>query len=109
MYPGIDGIRVPLQWTYEELVTERTGKPGKQRYIQRFNAVDVEGVDVFSIVGIRHGATQCRALPFILFAEGDHMIENLSGDVRFHDAYPGGRGNGAHRHRRLLLVRHWDT
>ena len=109
MRPGINWIIVAFQRAHQEFITKGTGEPGKQRNIQRLDAGDPERVDVFSIVGVRHSATQTRALPGVLFAERYYMVEILGGDVSLQESSLAGRRNRAVWNGGLLVVRHWDT
>ena len=57
------------QRAHQKFIAEGPGEPGKQRNIQRLNAINVKRVDILSVVGISHSAAQARSQPVVLLAE----------------------------------------
>ena len=103
VYPGIVGIGVAFQRSNQKLIAEGAGEQGEQRNLQRFDAVDAEGVDIFGVVGVGHAAAHSRAQPVVLLAEGNLVVEQTVGGVRLDKAHLGGRDDGAQRNGRLVV------
>jgi hypothetical protein len=60
VHPGVVGIGVAFQRSNQKLIAEGAGEIGEQRNVQRFSAVDAEGVDILSVIGVGHAAAQLR-------------------------------------------------
>ena len=81
----IGHIGVPAEFADHKIVAKRPGEQGEQWNVERLDAVDAEGIDVFGVVGVGHAAAQPRSKPVVLFAEGDFVIEEVGRDVSLHD------------------------
>ena len=109
MDPGIDGVGVAFERADEEVVAERAGEPGKKRNVQRLDAIDAEGVDVLSVVGVGHAAADGGSEPIVLLAERDFVVEIVGGDVGLQDARIGVVGDGSGGNGGLAVVRDRHT
>jgi len=96
-------VGVPSQRSDQKIVAEGSGEAGKQRNVQRLDAVDVEGVDVFGVVGVGHGATLGGSHPLVLFAERDLVADPMHGSVGFQQPSLCRFGNRSQRNGRLAV------
>src|ERR1039457_1173570 len=97
MRPGAEGIGVAFERADQQIVAEGAGEPGEQRNVERLDAVDAEGIDVLGVVGVGHGGSLAGAEPFVLFAEGYLVVEDVGGEVSLDEAPIGGGGDRSHR------------
>ncbi len=76
--------------------------------MQRFDAVDAEGIDVFRVVRPCHRAAHSGSEPCVRFAAGDLVAEDVVGKRGFDEAKGILRGDGTERNGRLGRVRRHD-
>jgi hypothetical protein len=80
---GIGDVGVPVKAADYELVAEWAGDVGETGDVEWLDAIDAERIEIFSIIGVGEAATETGPKPVVLFAEGDFVIEEMSGDVGF--------------------------
>src|SRR5437868_2496964 len=101
VHPRVVRIRVAFQTAHEKLIPERPRQAREQRDVQRLGPVDLERVDVLSVVAVEEAAALCRSEPVVALAEGYLVIQDAIREICLHDTKDVRVRNRAFRNRCL--------